>query len=157
MRRIDRFLFAAALCSLSTVVCAQDGYFSQWFQRVNKTQAEQPHWITPMFTTTPRLEEEFRYDIGTQSTASGDVTNFGGSKGLELIPTEHTELIVGLPAYISHENPKIRDGFGDMAFLLKYRLLAGNEAHGNYILTARSEEHTSELQSPVHLVCRLLL
>src|SRR5438876_4005540 len=24
-------------------------------------------------------------------------------------------------------------------------------------LTARSEEHTSELQSPVHLVCRLLL
>src|SRR5690348_18137505 len=25
------------------------------------------------------------------------------------------------------------------------------------IITARSEEHTSELQSPVHLVCRLLL
>src|SRR5690348_18136937 len=25
------------------------------------------------------------------------------------------------------------------------------------ILRARSEEHTSELQSPVHLVCRLLL
>src|SRR5438876_1538849 len=26
-----------------------------------------------------------------------------------------------------------------------------------YTLTTRSEEHTSELQSPVHLVCRLLL
>src|SRR5690348_17892209 len=26
-----------------------------------------------------------------------------------------------------------------------------------YITNARSEEHTSELQSPVHLVCRLLL
>src|SRR5690348_17815321 len=25
------------------------------------------------------------------------------------------------------------------------------------LITARSEEHTSELQSPVHLVCRLLL
>src|SRR4051794_41491834 len=25
------------------------------------------------------------------------------------------------------------------------------------LLSARSEEHTSELQSPVHLVCRLLL
>src|SRR5438876_3032977 len=25
------------------------------------------------------------------------------------------------------------------------------------VVTARSEEHTSELQSPVHLVCRLLL
>src|SRR5438876_5976888 len=30
---------------------------------------------------------------------------------------------------------------------------AGSEHHG----VARSEEHTSELQSPVHLVCRLLL
>src|SRR5690348_18140028 len=33
-------------------------------------------------------------------------------------------------------------------------------AHHGYavlLLTVRSEEHTSELQSPVHLVCRLLL
>src|SRR5690348_18015527 len=29
--------------------------------------------------------------------------------------------------------------------------------HQRRIRTARSEEHTSELQSPVHLVCRLLL
>src|SRR5438876_2652736 len=31
------------------------------------------------------------------------------------------------------------------------------EAHGHGVATLRSEEHTSELQSPVHLVCRLLL
>src|SRR4051794_41603352 len=30
-------------------------------------------------------------------------------------------------------------------------------AAGLALATARSEEHTSELQSPVHLVCRLLL
>src|SRR5690348_17874386 len=30
-----------------------------------------------------------------------------------------------------------------------------NERRGAYV--GRSEEHTSELQSPVHLVCRLLL
>src|SRR5690348_9897271 len=28
--------------------------------------------------------------------------------------------------------------------------------YGVYAIAARSEEHTSELQSPVHLVCRLL-
>src|SRR5258708_9060487 len=32
--------------------------------------------------------------------------------------------------------------------------LGGAEAHGKF---GRSEEHTSELQSPDHLVCRLLL
>src|SRR5690348_18188004 len=30
-------------------------------------------------------------------------------------------------------------------------------AHGSGAAPSRSEEHTSELQSPVHLVCRLLL
>src|SRR5258708_22518983 len=35
--------------------------------------------------------------------------------------------------------------------------LAGTEAVNCVALTNRSEEHTSELQSPDHLVCRLLL
>src|SRR3989442_4659640 len=33
----------------------------------------------------------------------------------------------------------------------------GNQALGAYFLFKRSEEHTSELQSRPHLVCRLLL
>jgi hypothetical protein len=113
-----------------------DTYFSTWFERVSRTQAEQPHWITPVFTTTPRLEEEFRYDIGWQNTARGDLSNFGGGKGLELIPSEHTEIIFGLPPYLAHQNPALPDGFGDTSFLLKYRLLSSNEEAGNYIVTA---------------------
>src|SRR5690348_18061895 len=35
--------------------------------------------------------------------------------------------------------------------------LAGNVVARCLIKRGRSEEHTSELQSPVHLVCRLLL
>src|SRR4051794_41342003 len=33
----------------------------------------------------------------------------------------------------------------------------GDPARAQRVGAARSEEHTSELQSPVHLVCRLLL
>src|SRR5690348_17487036 len=33
----------------------------------------------------------------------------------------------------------------------------GDYEHGAFWFGLRSEEHTSELQSPVHLVCRLLL
>src|SRR5438876_7203284 len=36
-------------------------------------------------------------------------------------------------------------------------LLALELVTGSFALVPRSEEHTSELQSPVHLVCRLLL
>src|SRR2546426_4643621 len=35
--------------------------------------------------------------------------------------------------------------------------LSGKEASDKALLSSRSEEHTSELQSPCNLVCRLLL
>ncbi len=117
---------------------ALDDYFANWFTRVDKTQAEQPHWITPVATTTPRLEEEWRYDIFWQTNKEGVTSeNYGGGKGLELIPAEHVEVIlVAPPAYLVHNNPKVKDGFGDWGFLIKYRILSKNEQHGNYILTA---------------------
>jgi hypothetical protein len=127
----------AVLCLSSTFTFAQDGYFADWFNRVDKTQAEQPRWVTPLATTTPRLEEEFRYDQLWQENAKGVTTdNYDGGKGLELIPFEKVEVIFNLPPYINHNNPADKNGWGDIAFLVKYRLLAGNHERGNYILTA---------------------
>ncbi len=116
---------------------AQEGFISEWLDAVSKTQAEQPHWVTPVVTVTPRLEQEFRYDFLRQKTESGDtLVNIGGGKGLELIPSSRVELIFNVPQYLVHNNPAIQDGFGDTTFLLKYRLLSANEQNGNYIVTA---------------------
>lgn len=137
MRAHRLLLVAVALFLSSNVSFAQDGYFSDWFARVDKTKDEQPHWVTPLATTTPRLEEEFRYDQFWQENAEGVTTNnYDGGKGLELIPFEKVEVIFNLPPYIVHNSPTVRDGFGDVAFLVKYRLLSQNEEQGNYILTA---------------------
>jgi hypothetical protein len=131
-------LFVAVIfCLASTLTSAQHGYFADWFSRVDRTQAEQPHWVTPLATTTPRLEEEFRYDQLWQENAKGVTTNnYDGGKGLELIPIEKVEVIFNLPPYIDHNSPTVKNGFGDVAFLVKYRLLSANEESGNYILTA---------------------
>jgi len=117
---------------------ACSGYFSCWFNRVDKTQSEQPHWITPVATTTPRLEEEVRYDQNWQQHTDGFTwDNYDGAKGLELIPWYKTELIIQAPPYYDyHRDPSETNGFGDVQFLLKYRLRSRNEKHGNYILTA---------------------
>jgi hypothetical protein len=40
------------------------------------------------------------------------------------------------PSVSRPQRSKVRDGFGDVAFLVKYRLLSANEEHGSYILTA---------------------
>jgi len=121
----------------STMSFSQDGFLTDWFDMVSKTQAEQPHWITPLATTTPRLEQEFRYDIQWQTHNSGVTTdNYGVSKGLEIIPAKNLEVILAVPPYIVNNPDSPQNGFGDWQFLVKYRIAAGNEEHGNYILTA---------------------
>ena len=34
--------FSATVCLISTLAFGQDGYFSNWFNREEKTQSEQP-------------------------------------------------------------------------------------------------------------------
>jgi len=117
--------------------CAAQDAVDGWLELVAKTQAEQPRWITPVVTVTPRLEQEFRYDISAQELANGTTTvNIGGGKGVELIPSERVEVILGIPPYVDHGSATAHDGFGDVGFLVKYRLLARNEQSGNYIVTA---------------------
>ena len=136
LKRLCVCLFTGFLLC-STVSFAQDSYFANWFARVDKTKDEQPHWVTPLATTTPRLEEELRYDQTWQRNPEGVATdNYDGGKGLELIPFEKVEVIFNLPPYLAHHSATAADGFGDVAFLVKYRLLSQNEQHGNYILTA---------------------
>ena len=50
---------------------AVQDYFLNWFPRVTQIQSEQPHWITPLVTVTPRLEEELRYDQYFESMRDG--------------------------------------------------------------------------------------
>ena len=123
------------LLLLVPTLVAQD---SGWFARSDRNKEEQPHWITPLATTTPRLEQEFRYDIVWQELGAGhNVTNIGGGKGLELIPFDRTEIILSVPPYFTRNFPSTTaDGFGDFSWLVKYRLLTVNEKEGNYIVTA---------------------
>ncbi len=133
-----RFLKSALplhLIFLMSTVLHSQSLSDRWQARVNATQAEQPHWMTPIATVTPRLEQELRFDTVHQQTATGNVTNLDGGKGLELIPSRHIELLLNLPPYLLHQNPKSIDGWGDVSFTMKYRFLARNEERGSAILT----------------------
>lgn len=121
---------------LAAIPGGAQSFTSRYLARVSATQARQPHWMTPIATVTPRLEQEFRFDIAHQVTPTGDITNFDNGKGLELIPTSRTELLINLPPWLMHENPASPDGLGDVSFTMKYRLWARDEEAGNGILTA---------------------
>ena len=141
-RRISGLVLGLLIVTMGKASAGQDndgGYFRNWFVRSDKAKEEQPHWMTPIVTVTPRLEQEVREDFLWQPRPNGRyLTNYGGQKGLELIPTENTEIIIGIPTYQMLRTPNMpfkEAGWADENLLLKYRFLAANEEHGNYILT----------------------
>lgn len=118
-----------------------------WMAMATASQAAQPHWMTPLVTVTPRLEQELRFDFydqqnGPVSNGQGNgqhIYNYGGPGGIraELIPTYNTELILAAPPIENAWGPKgVGQGPGDWpAFLAKYRFISANEENGNYIFT----------------------
>lgn len=130
--------FAAAACaSAQNPQVTGDSFLARYQARVSATQAEQPHWITPLVTVTPRLEQEIRSDFVRQTNSKLQETwNYGNSKGLEVIPQRRIELLFNFPPFISHQAGAGNDGFGDVSFNSKFRFFARNEEHGNAIITA---------------------
>ena len=131
----------AAILIFPSGARAQAAGTGNWWQRyearVSATQAEQPHWVTPLVTVTPRLEQEIRTDFVRQiNTKLVTTWNFDNSKGLEIIPERHIELLFNAPPFIAHDAKGSKDGFGDVSFNSKYRFFARNEEHGNAIITA---------------------
>ncbi|MGC2127589.1 MAG: hypothetical protein WA649_07405 [Methylovirgula sp.] len=114
-----------------------EDYFLHWYDRVHEAQATQPHWMTPLATVTPRLEEEIRYDQSFQQLGSGaEVTNFGGGKGLEFIPTTMNEVLINIPNYEERYVKSPAYGFSDWNFLtIKQRIVSEPEDKGTYIVT----------------------
>lgn len=128
---------ACLLVFAALTASAQRSFIAAWQARATQTQASQPHWVTPLATVTPRLEQEFRADFVRQTTPSlAHAWIYDNGKGLELIPARRIELLFNLPPYIQHNAPASKDGAGDVSFLGKYRFFARNERQGNAIVTA---------------------
>lgn len=134
--RQSPIFIALLLAGTAGTLFGQTTFIERYQARVSATQAEQPHWITPLVTVTPRLEQEIRTDFVHQyNTKRSALWNYGNGKGLELIPERHTEIIVNVPPFYNRSNGA-SNGFGDISFLGKYRFYARNEEHGSAIVTA---------------------
>jgi len=130
------FAMLSLACGAQIPRASGNSFIARYQARVSATQAEQPHWVTPLVTVTPRLEQEIRSDFVRQTNTKLENTwNFGNGKGLEIIPEKHIELLFNLPPFIAHQPGAGNDGFGDVSFNSKFRFFARNEEHGNAIIT----------------------
>ena len=135
MRRFCGNLIKLLFLCLSCLPTFGQSWLDAYFRRVAEQEAKQPHWATPLFTTTPRLDQRIRYDVLWQRQGRMTTENIGNGKGVAFIPARNVEVIVGIPPYFMHNNPNLKDGWGDETFQVKYRFVSANEQHGNYIVT----------------------
>jgi hypothetical protein len=135
LQRLPLLLLSAVLAN-SASSPAQQNFFAQWQARASATQALQPKWAVPVVSPYPMLIQVFRSDFTRQISPTHVHTwNLGTSRGLNLIPFARTEVDIFTPPYFLHSDAT-RDGFGDFSMSAKYRILSGNEQHGNYLLSA---------------------
>ncbi len=136
LRSSARFLSLLAVLA-APPIDAQSDWLERYEARLKATQAQQPNWATPLITTNPRLAEDIRTDFVRQSLSAGQKSwNYGNTKGLQIVPFRRIELRFSPSPFITHTNPKVEDGFGDVAFRAKVRLYGSSEVQHNAIVTA---------------------
>ena len=140
----------SAACSLSTGDWPLDGaapeqgssgqtsaserdWVRAWFRRVDQARASQPHFVSPIVTTHTMLVQQFRYDMSWQQDLAGGTSNYGVSRGLEIIPATRFEVGIFPPNYLVHQR-NVPAGFGDFSFQLKFRAFSAPEGHGDYFV-----------------------
>lgn len=113
------------------------GFLEDYFRMVARAQDSQPHWISPLFTTTPRVNERFRYDFSFQARPGDvDLANYGSGKGLELILSDRVAVTFGIPAYLTRDGPRgTESGWADETFQEKFRFASAPEDGGNYVFS----------------------
>jgi hypothetical protein len=132
------FILLFLLVATTNSLLSQDNFFAKWEARTTATQAKQPSWPPPLISPYPMLIQVFRADFLRQITPTLTSTwNYGASRGLNLIPGFNSEFDFYYPPYLQHNTPKVKDGFGDVGFLYKYRFLSRNEKEGDYMLSAQ--------------------
>ena len=132
------FTLLCFVAATTSTLLSQDSFFAKWESRTTATQAKQPSWPPPLVSPYPMLIQVFRADFTRQITPTRTSTwNYGGGRGLNLVPGFHSEVDVYYAPYLQHNTPKVKDGFGDVGFLYKYRVLSRNEKDGNYMLSAQ--------------------
>lgn len=116
---------------------SQRAFFPAWEHRVRVTSSQQPAWPVPVFSPSSGLVQLIRFDAVRQYMPTrATVWNFDGGKGFNLIPWYNTEVDINLPPFLDHSAPNVIDGPGDFSMLAKYRIIAANEQHGSYSVSA---------------------
>ncbi len=118
-------------------------WLGRWRRMTIETREKQTHWLTPLVTETPRLEQRIRYDVYDETLPNGNKKwNFGAGKGVNFIIAPTMEAAVALPQYLYYPGAGGLDGFRGESFMIKNRIMCSPEGQKNYVFSVMLETLT---------------
>lgn len=115
-------------------------WLGRWRRMTIETREKQTHWLTPIVTETPRLEQRIRYDVYDETLPTGNKKwNIGAGKGVNVIIAPTMEAAISLPQYLYFPGHGANDGFRGESFMVKNRIMASPETEKNYVFSVMLE------------------
>jgi hypothetical protein len=128
----------AALCAAG--VCAAPAQQSSYYQRLRAHNAAmtavQPSWMGPLIQSDARLTQGIRLSVSNAYAPGAQVVIYGNNHGVSLIGGNRFQVDFVPPSFFRNHSAALRDGFGNAATQVKYRIASGNAEHGNFAVTA---------------------
>lgn len=92
--------------------------------------------MTPLIQSDARLGQAVRFSVSNSTMAGNHVLNYGNGHGISMIAGRRFQIDMNPPSLFRNHSSNAPDGFGNASTQLKYRIVSGNAAHGNFAVSA---------------------
>ncbi len=137
MKLFQTIAALALAVALTTTTCAaQESRYSAFRAHNADMMAVQPSWMGPLIQSDSRLSQSVRISVANFNQPGAQVLSYGNNHGVTLITERRLQFEFDPPAFFRNHSAALKDGFGNAAVQVKYRIASGNAEHGNYAVTA---------------------
>ena len=111
-------------------------YYDSFRTHNANMSAVQPSWMGPLVQSDARLGQAIRFSVSDAALPGEQTLDYGNNHGISLIADRRFELDLDPPSFFRNHSSTHKDGFGNAATELKWRISSGNAEHGNYAVSA---------------------
>jgi hypothetical protein len=115
---------------------AQETAYAQFRAHNVQMKGLQPSWMGPVIQSDARLGQGVKFAVSNSDFPPVHPTIYGNNKGVSVIVQYRFQLDFDPPSFFRNHSSAQKDGFGNAATQVKYRIASGNADHGNFALTA---------------------
>jgi hypothetical protein len=133
---ISTLAFAATTLAGGCAATAQQSFYGQ-LRRHNASMTDvQPTWMGPLIQSDSRLGQGIKLSVSDAHAPGAEMISYGNNKGISTIVDRRFQFDFDPPSYFRNHSAVLKDGFGNTATQVKYRIASGNAEHGNFAVTA---------------------